>query len=372
MFKPVGSDIDDNTFIRFTESRSTHFCRFALLPDDMLAKEKLRRPMKPHLLFSSNYDGTLEAYLSELRDIIDPAFFDELWNCCADYNGDFEAFVRRNNHEPGAFYIAFPDETVRDVRRKYRARLELQERLDDPVEARQFLQSIQVRHPGVLEKLKDGFQGLLGELLGPPIRWALDNHIFPEHYDNVDPYSGLKAQIQRIKQPYNQAVRHMAEYEDKMVQNQMNILSEVKPGQLDRLNRKLWWIKLAAQNSPPGQLSGISTIHFARWVVFDEGRRMVFLSNYDGTWENYISDFIRKVAGGMDAIWNNTIDFPAGGPHDVAAFQQHIREHQIRSLAFYSAYPRLTVSNRVANRTAHDLLSGEVAADKLQAALRTL
>lgn len=371
-FDPVGKNIDDNPYIRFHESRLTHFCRFALLPDDMPAKDDLQRPMKPHLLFATNYDGKLRDYLDELQAIMEPSFFDKVWGCCADYNGreDFYRFAQANDHKPGAYYIAFPDETVLDVQAKYHARRELRDQLDDPAEQQKFLASLQTRNPSLFQNISKALANIAGVAFAP-----LANLVFPENVDDVDPYSGVKTQLQRISSDYHQHVGDLAAIEDKAVQNQMNILSEVKPenqGRFGRLNRKLFFVTLAARLSPPGQLVGISTIHFARWVPFDDGRRMVFLSNYDGTWENYISDFTRKVAGGMDAVWSNTVDFPEGGPHDIAAFEQHIRDHQIPSLAFYSAYPRLTVSNRVANRWADALLNGRVMSDQLHEALHSL
>ncbi len=39
---------------------------------------------------------------------------------------------------------------------------------------------------------------------------------------------------------------------------------------------------------PPGFLGTIGTIHFARWVTMPGSRDLVFLSNYDGSWESYL------------------------------------------------------------------------------------
>ena len=39
----------------------------------------------------------------------------------------------------------------------------------------------------------------------------------------------------------------------------------------------------------------MSTIQFARWVFLDGGKRVIFTSNYDGSLDSYMDDFINKV-----------------------------------------------------------------------------
>src|SRR6185436_20728120 len=47
-----------------------------------------------------------------------------------------------------------------------------------------------------------------------------------------------------------------------------------------------------------GMLGGIPSIHFAKWLLIDEGRRLLFTSNYDGNWESYLGDFVDGAALG--------------------------------------------------------------------------
>jgi len=134
--------------------------------------------------------------------------------------------------------------------------------------------------------------------------------------------------------------------EDVITQNQMNILSDIDPSKLKRLEAVLAIVNLAAKYiTADGMLAGISTIHFARWVIIDDGRRLLFESNYDGSWENYIGDFVDKAFNGLDAIWENCIGYPPAGARDIQAFRRVIRCHQVQSNVFYSAYPGETVLN---------------------------
>jgi hypothetical protein len=86
----------------------------------------------------------------------------------------------------------------------------------------------------------------------------------------------------------------------------------VKPGVFRRvlLRGVLWAANLIARTSTHGSLSGIPSIHYAHWALIDRGRRLLFLSNYDGSWESYLGDFIDKASRGLTGVWSNTVGFP--------------------------------------------------------------
>ena len=72
-----------------------------------------------------------------------------------------------------------------------------------------------------------------------------------------------------------------------------------------------WAVGLAASKYfKPGVLSDIATIHFARWVTIPNSRDLLFMSNYGGSWESYLEDFITKAHSGLTGIWSNTVGFP--------------------------------------------------------------
>lgn len=353
LLAPVGLDIRRNTVVRFPDSPNTHFARFVILSSDLIPAAV---DLEPHLMFTSNYDGELLQYSAELERIIPDldAIFGRVEGY-AEYDSFF-MFLRDNNLRPDAYYQGFRHDTVAQIRSYARLRQSLENLLDDP-RIRDFLNalltmprapeappawyeypSIALRSMG--EALKDAAFAALVPLI--------TNNVFPEP-TLTERYSGVH--IQAARKPEDLAhVRHLTEFEDLVAQNQMNILSQIKPGQLGVLKRVLSLVNAVAGFTPPGSLAGIQTIHFARWVIFNDGRHMVFESNFDGLWETYIGDFSRDVAGGMHNIWKHTLGFPAGGPKDIVAFEEHIRQHQIRSLAFYSAYPQQTVQNILDDR----------------------
>ena len=74
--------------------------------------------------------------------------------------------------------------------------------------------------------------------------------------------------------------------EDAVTQNQLTLVTSIGPGGRARVEAVLALIDAYARRlTPPGSLAGISTIHFVRWLVFDGGRRLTMVSDYDGSWE---------------------------------------------------------------------------------------
>ena len=136
------------------------------------------------------------------------------------------------------------------------------------------------------------------------------------------------------------------------VQNHMASITIVKPGWLRRsaLWLVLWAVNLLARaRATDGELSGIPSIHFAHWSMIDNGRRLLFLSNFDGSWENYLDDFIDKASDGLTGVWSNTVNFPRtyflifGGATDGPRFKAVARDSQTVTNVWYSAYRELTV-----------------------------
>lgn len=205
-----------------------------------------------------------------------------------------------------------------------------------------------------------------------------------------EPPESTRARKAREKQ--QEKMIAIQDREDHQAQNHLTHLAELKPGLLrpSVLRLVLWgWKQLAKYYFTDGDLGGIEGIHFARWVLIDGGRQgwplprkdgrprrltlsrkryyLLFFSNYDGSWESYLDDFINRGNLGLTTIWCNTEGFPRprirwrldgrlpllsvqrGGNRDMA-FKRWVREHQLPTLAWYSRHPDKSVSNIRRNR----------------------
>ncbi|RTL67893.1 MAG: hypothetical protein EKK41_16420 [Hyphomicrobiales bacterium] len=168
----------------------------------------------------------------------------------------------------------------------------------------------------------------------------------------------------------NAAARAREERGSNVTQNHLASITYVKPGAfrlvLLRLTLRLIGF-LARFQFNHGNLGGIPTILSARWVIIDNGRRLIFLDNYGGGWESYLNEFIDMGAvKGLNAIWTNTfikwrpdggsapaqrVAFPetryatARGAQAERPFKRYVRWSQVETLAWYGAYHTLSIVN---------------------------
>jgi hypothetical protein len=98
-----------------------------------------------------------------------------------------------------------------------------------------------------------------------------------------------------------------------------------------------------------GKLDAMTTIHFARWTLIDNNKRVLFLANYDGSWSSYLENFSDPPH--LNAVWSNTENFPPtrfllwGGAADLERFEEHNVDEYQRTLVLYRPYYNHPVRN---------------------------
>jgi len=163
--------------------------------------------------------------------------------------------------------------------------------------------------------------------------------------------------------------------EDRATQNHLYIRSKMKPGLLRRLALKAIFFGIRSAATfyfPPGYLSDIGSIHFARWILLPGTDDLIFFSNYSGSWESYLEDFIQRATNGLTGVWSNTEGFPRTanlvekGAADGARFKRWARRQQFPTAFWYSAYP--TLSNERIRKNAQIRAGFATACDEREAA----
>jgi hypothetical protein len=110
---------------------ATHFARWVIIEDVVYEGGRQRRDAlkASRLLFTSNFDGPLDAYLEAMRtDLGEDA--DAVWGHCAGYPGradaaGFAAYFRNHQLESALFFGAYGDRTVGQVREDLARRTQL-------------------------------------------------------------------------------------------------------------------------------------------------------------------------------------------------------------------------------------------------------
>ena len=116
------------------------------------------------------------------------------------------------------------------------------------------------------------------------------------------------------------------------------------------INRLLFMIARANPATLSG-LMGLSLIHFARWVIIrrdqwpDLGQRrsfpaqdtMIFCSNFNGTWDQYIDAFSDGIPSGLNLFWYTAVKYPKSIP--ITPFKNYIVHNQFDTDYYYNATP---------------------------------
>lgn len=116
-----------------------------------------------------------------------------------------------------------------------------------------------------------------------------------------------------------------------------------------------------------GALADIDTIHYARIMKVDRHRTMLFMSDYDGSLDRYLMDFLGVGSSAVIPISSNVIGCPKTRwlfhPDNPGEFgprwRTMIRAYQLETPVWYTAYPNLTVRDILANSVICDGLCAE-------------
>lgn len=133
------------------------------------------------------------------------------------------------------------------------------------------------------------------------------------------------------------------------------------------LNRLFFW----ASGKYPPFLTGLITlslIHYARWVILkpdsfprlsaDQPKEelkyhyMVFFSNFNGSWDQYVDSFSAAIPDGLDLFWTFNIKYPRSIP--MLPFHRYITANQIWTDHYYNAYPMASSNDVKSARKVRD------------------
>ncbi|MCA8878651.1 MAG: hypothetical protein KDA73_01575 [Rhodobacteraceae bacterium] len=129
----------------------------------------------------------------------------------------------------------------------------------------------------------------------------------------------------------------------------MNVVTPSKP-YLTWANRLLFMVARGLPKTLSGLL-GLSLIHFARWVIIrrdewpdlGQGKQvlandyMLFCSNFNGTWDQYIDAFSDGIPNGLNLFWYTATKYPQSIP--VTTFKNYITYNQVMTDYYYNATP---------------------------------
>jgi hypothetical protein len=372
-----------NPLIPFGEFDTLHFARLVILDDktleDVRVYEMPVRAYPLYLAFLGDLDGDPDRFLQDLAQRA-PQGLRAIFSCCEGFtrDADLVAWMKQHETRSAAAYVNWRGRTVRRIREEAALKKALEEYLQGHASAlvgvppREVFSKVQQ----FVNAEKSAGRLSLSEDNPTPMGWWVKNALHlvggPLFFLIALPLLIVIAPIflirlrhkektdvelcSRVDQAYSDA---LARLEDRDVTNQFTAMASRKPGlvRLWSLMGILAGVDYAARHVVRrGRLGRIRSIHFARWVLLDGRKRGVFFSNYDGTVESYMDDFINKAGFGLNAIFSNAIGYPRtnwlvrDGCADEQKYKNFLRRHTLPTQVWYKAYPGLTAIDLERNR----------------------
>lgn len=371
-----------NAALPFGEFERLHFARLVVLTDATLGDLEacgLRPPKVPtYFALIGDCDGSSRGFLAELSRRAEGGLR-RLFSHCEGFDPscDLLAWMRAHDRPVAANYVNRVGRTAQQVKEEHALQRALSARLSrEPLSAGSNARQRRRELMAFVDEEMRAGRLALSPPAPTPLRWKLANTL---HAVAV-PLAGLLALpilvvslpliliLLRVHEtrdpeicprPAADTVLAMQQLEDHDVTNQFTALGPVKPG---LFRRWLLTVLLVATDYAcrhvytRGHLTRVQTIHFARWAFVDGKTRVLFMSNYDGSHESYMDDFINKLGWGLNLLFSNGVGWPRtdwlviGGARREQPFKHYQRGHQLPTQVWYNACPGLTVANRERNR----------------------
>lgn len=315
-----------NSIVPFAQFDRLHFARFVILHDQTVddihtAYGLPRRDYSLMLGFIADFDGDADDFRAELARRASDGLR-RIFSCCESFTPgtDLARWMKSHEQPPAAAYGNWLGRTVRRIREDNALRLALESHVQNnaaafadksPRDVHDLLAAfVDAEKAAGRLQLTDEEPTPFGwqlrqvfNLIGVPILLLALAPVLLLYL----PFFAFQLRHREERdmviapRPSPEHEEALAQLEDHDVTNQFSAMGSIKPGwfRLWTVAFFLWLVNYTAKHIfVRGHLARVGTIHFARWVFLNDKKRMVFASNYDGSLDSYMDDFINKVGWG--------------------------------------------------------------------------
>ncbi len=363
-----------NELIPFGDFDTLHFARFVILDDktteDVRVYGLTPRTYPLYLAFLGDVDGDANSFLADLVKRAGNGLT-KIFSCCEGFTSgnDLLRWMKKHDAPAIAVYVNCRGRTVRQIREEEALSDAIENHIKKNATFRDLpAREIQAKLRGFVESEKSAGRLKLSPEAPTPLGWKIKNLL---HMVGLPLLVLIASPLLILIAPFyiialrclektdpvvcptadQKHCEDLSRSEDHDVTNQFSAMGSLKPGLVRLLTATavLKTVDYAARHITwPGRLGRIRSIHFARWVFVAGRERMIFFSNYDGSVESYMDDFINKTGFGLNASFSNGIGYPrtnwlvADGCIDERNYKEYLRRHTLPTQVWYKAYPGLT------------------------------
>lgn len=366
----------ENALVPFGRFERLHFARFVVFDaptaEDIAVYGVAPSKWPTSLAFLGDCDGPADDFLADLA-LRAGVGLRQIFAFCHGFSadGDLLEWMKRHEQPPAANYVNWVGRTVLQIREEQALHVALVDHLQNgsaTTPDREEPLALRDRLSRFVDAERQAGRLNLSPPAPTPFDWRVRNTLHavgvPVALLFLAPVlllaspllayqlrSREKTDPELAPHPGHDHVRRTAQLEDHDVTNQFTVFGDLKPGRFRCWTTifLLWLLNYSARHVyNRGYLTRVQTIHFARWVFLDGRKRLFFASNYDGSLESYMDDFINKVAWGINLVFSNGVGYPRTrwlierGAKREQKYKRVLRRHQLPTDVWYKAYPGLT------------------------------
>ena len=126
--------------------------------------------------------------------------------------------------------------------------------------------------------------------------------------------------------------------------SELSVFLKVKPGR-EQAIRDVFYMAPPQRAAMEKAINDVGTLHQARYVLFDNGTRLLVATTFDGDWDVYIDDFAASYI--LDA-WDEFLIHCEGYPDEGKAsltleeIKEFLTANQVTASDLYITYPGVT------------------------------
>jgi hypothetical protein len=369
----------NNALVPFAQYDALHFARFLILDDLTLGDGALYDlpPFDPplELVFLCELDGDARAFVRQLARRSEPGLR-AIFACCEGFapGTDVASWMNAHSRPASATYIHQLGRTTVRIREEAALYEVLEGYLDANAAALAGRPAADVHAAarGFVDAETSAGRLTLSPERATPFVWRMRNLLeligvpllllffaLPLAFAAIVLLLRIRmleaTDAEYCPRPDPRHVDLLSSLEDHDVTNQFSAMGTLKPGFARRTAcvAILFLLDFVVRHLfARGRLARVRTIHFARWTfIDDEKRRLLFTSNYDGSLDSYMDDFINKVAFGLNLVFSNGIGYPrsrwlvVGGAKDEQPYKNYIRRHELPTQVWYNSHPGLNATD---------------------------
>ncbi|MBK9731898.1 MAG: hypothetical protein IPO83_11545 [Chitinophagaceae bacterium] len=409
------ADPSGNAVFPMGKLKYVHYASWVLVPEEKMPNGKL---LPIHLLLLTTYWGNRKAHIRELSELSLPGLR-QIMSCCEGYveNGNIEKYLYqflKRHCVVNSTYNAFQYATVEDIKNEEALRKEIENFLDQESVNSSFLQQSAKNIRDQIQqhvKAKPEFSwATTAWKRGFANNWALNGNwillqlffllllltsLFGLFHHNLFSsiafwlllsmligfglmlilfrLNELKLAIQvknNVTHASDEENKKIADQECERVCNEMTVTGPLKAGFIRPV---ILYVLLAFARIRRANIF-IPTVHTARWLQLDGGRRIVFIAYFDNTSDGYARDFVDSArrTKKVNLILGHGNGYPYTrwalfeGGKDANGYMNTVRKQQKLTNVWYATHKELSILNVLNNQLIRRGLWGEMKEEEVK------